>query len=311
MDGEPGAGFPERNWNLGQLVTDRSASLVACVRQWRAWWTVVSFGPGEPKPSLRDPVQISAPLIYSWQLDELRIPHKNALLICQHLVAVIRHGAGYDTTWRYGILRKLHRWNIRASLALILPRLLQGRYSSVRLGNVLSVRYPQENKLQQFSVLSVTLFAISIKGLVNAVGPSVTTSLHVDEVATYYSSRSMGTTERRLQGPIIRLSRWARENFLRYCPRKHEVYIWHAWGAYTLTLASIWGIAFFCLYQHSSSWMSFVTANSPGSLTCEMWTGTEYFRSSISTFLERRPDGDASSLSRAHPLEDRLRHFRV
>jgi hypothetical protein len=81
---------------------------------------------------------------------------------------------------------------------LFLPRFLQARYFCVRLGNVLSARYPQENGVPQASVLSVTLFAISINGLVHSVGPSVT-SLYVDYVAIYYSSRSTATIERRLQ----------------------------------------------------------------------------------------------------------------
>jgi hypothetical protein len=41
-------------------------------------------------------------------------------------------------------------------------------------------RYPQENGVLQGSVLSVTLFAIFINGLADAVGPSVTTWLYVD-----------------------------------------------------------------------------------------------------------------------------------
>jgi hypothetical protein len=97
---------------------------------------------------------------------------------------------------------------------------LQARYGSVRLGIVLSVRYPEENGVPQGSVLRVTLFAISIDGLVNAVGPSVTTSLYVDDVAIYFSSRSMGTMERKLQGATYRLSRCARENGFAFSPDK-------------------------------------------------------------------------------------------
>jgi hypothetical protein len=57
--------------------------------------------------------------------------------------------------------------------------------------------------------LNVTLFAIGIKGMVNAIEPFVATSLYVDDIAIYFISRSIVTIERRLQGAINRLSRWA------------------------------------------------------------------------------------------------------
>jgi potassium voltage-gated channel Eag-related subfamily H protein 8 len=60
---------------------------------------------------------------------------------------------------------------------------------------LLSVRYPQENGVPQGSVISVTLFAVTINGMINAVGPSVATSLYVDDISVYNSSRSIVTIE--------------------------------------------------------------------------------------------------------------------
>jgi hypothetical protein len=79
---------------------------------------------------------------------------------------------------------------------------LQARYFLDRLGNVLSACYLQEYGVPQESVLSVTMCAISIKDLVNAVGPTISTPLYVDDVAIYYSSQRTVTIERRLQGAI-------------------------------------------------------------------------------------------------------------
>jgi hypothetical protein len=76
---------------------------------------------------------------------------------------------------------------------------------------MLSARYSQDNGEPQRSVLSVTLFTIAINGMVNTIGPSVATSLYVDDVTIYYSSRSIVTIEHRLQGAINRLTRWALE----------------------------------------------------------------------------------------------------
>jgi hypothetical protein len=64
----------------------------------------------------------------------------------------------------------------------------------------------QENGVPQGSVLSVTLFAIAINSVARAIGPHVSTSLYVDDVAISYASTSMDTIERRLQLTINRLS---------------------------------------------------------------------------------------------------------
>jgi hypothetical protein len=55
----------------------------------------------------------------------------------------------------------------------------------------LSALSQQENGVPQGSVLSVTLFAIMINGMVSAVGLSVLTSLFIDDSTVYYSSQSM------------------------------------------------------------------------------------------------------------------------
>jgi hypothetical protein len=58
-------------------------------------------------------------------------------------------GKAYNTTWWYGILRTLHRLNLSGRLSLFLSNFLEARYFRVRLGNVLSARYPQETGVPQ------------------------------------------------------------------------------------------------------------------------------------------------------------------
>jgi hypothetical protein len=131
---------------------------------------------------------------------------RNSFLVRQHLVAFFCDlEKAYDTTWRYGILRTLHRWNLRRLLPLFISSFLQDRHFRVRLGTVFSDFYTQENGVPQGSVLSVTFFAVAINGLVNVVDLSVTIYLYVD-VAVYYSSRSVVKIERRLRFAINRLS---------------------------------------------------------------------------------------------------------
>jgi hypothetical protein len=59
----------------------------------------------------------------------------------------------------------------------------QDRRFRVRLGNILSMSNVQENGVSQGSVLSVTLFAITINSVVSAIGLQGSTSLYVDDVA--------------------------------------------------------------------------------------------------------------------------------
>jgi hypothetical protein len=144
---------------------------------------------------------------------------QNAFLPCQRLVAVFFDlQKAYNTTWRYGILRILHRWDLRGrcqppvSVGLgewcfippfsFFPGLIFSRpawecflcamslrkWSTTRIG----FKYdPVCNCHQQFGGRSW----------------AVTTSLCVDEVAIHYSSRSIVSIERRLQGAVNRLSR--------------------------------------------------------------------------------------------------------
>jgi potassium voltage-gated channel Eag-related subfamily H protein 8 len=58
----------------------------------------------------------------------------------------------------------------------------------VHLSNAFFTLYRQENGVPQGSVLSVTLFAVTINGMVNAFGSSITASLYVDDVAIYCTS---------------------------------------------------------------------------------------------------------------------------
>jgi hypothetical protein len=92
----------------------------------------------------------------------------------------------------------------------------------VRLGNVQSMSNVQENGVPQGSVLSVTLFAIAINSVVSAIGPHVSTSLYVDDVAISYASKSMDTIERRLQLTINRLSQWALRNSFSFSAAKTQ-----------------------------------------------------------------------------------------
>jgi hypothetical protein len=169
---------------------------------------------------------------------------QNAFLLRQHLVAVFFDlEKAYDTTWRYGILRTLHHRNVRFRLPLFLSHFPQVRYFLFRLWNVLSARYPQESGVQG-SVLNVTLFALSINGLANAVGPSVTTSVVCGrrrlllQFPDLYHHRTPASG--RYQPSV---SVGSGECFYIFS-RQKCVSISHVRGVYIQTPACLWAIAF-------------------------------------------------------------------
>jgi hypothetical protein len=91
----------------------------------------------------------------------------------------------------------------------------------------------QENGVPQGSVLSVTLFAIATNSVVRAIGPHVSTSLHVDDVVISYASKSMDTIERRIQLAINCFSHWALRNVFSFSAAKTQcVHILHLRGVH-------------------------------------------------------------------------------
>jgi hypothetical protein len=88
---------------------------------------------------------------------------QNVFALRQHLVAVLYLHKVYDVTWRYGILRALHRWNLRTRLPTFSFGLRPGSpFSRSPWMFFFSARLPQENGMTQGYILSVTLFAIAI-----------------------------------------------------------------------------------------------------------------------------------------------------
>jgi hypothetical protein len=166
---------------------------------------------------------LPSPSFRSRSPDFVGTPNPNCFVLYQQLVTVfVDLEKAYDTTWRFGILCALQGWKFRVNLAFDISNFLQDRRFRVRLGNVLSVSNVQENRVPQDSVLSVTLFAIAINSVVSAIGPHVSTSVYINDVAISYASKSMDTIERRFQLTINRLSHWAFQNGFSFCAAKTQ-----------------------------------------------------------------------------------------
>ena len=81
----------------------------------------------------------------------------------QHLIAVFFDiKKAYDTTWRYHILRQIHELGYRGHMSYFIKNFLQDRKFKVRVGGIFSSDFEQQQGVPQGSVMSCTLFALSL-----------------------------------------------------------------------------------------------------------------------------------------------------
>ena len=151
---------------------------------------------------------------------------RDALIKKEHVVAVFFDlEKAYDTTWRYGILKDIHKLGLRGRLPTFIENFLADRTMQVRVGSSLSDYYDQEQGVPQGGVLSTTLFSIKINDIVKCLGNLTDCSLYVDDFCICYRSKSMATIERQLQQNLNKIENWATSNGFKFSKTKHSVYI--------------------------------------------------------------------------------------
>ena len=115
-----------------------------------------------------------------------------------HLTVFFDLKKAYDTTWRYGILKKLHSCGIQGELPMFIKAFLRLRKFQVQVGNVFSQRKIQVEGVPQGSVLSVTLFALAINDVTEVIPPGILTTLFVDDLSLSFSASTMALAEHRI-----------------------------------------------------------------------------------------------------------------
>ena len=70
----------------------------------------------------------------------------------EHVVAVFFYlEKAYDTTWKYGIMKDLHKLGLKGRLPLFIQNFLSDRTFNVRIANTLSDIFKQEQGVPQGS----------------------------------------------------------------------------------------------------------------------------------------------------------------
>ena len=135
---------------------------------------------------------------------------------CQTIGVFFDLEKAYDTTWRFGILKQLHKMGIRGRMVKFIHSFLSDRLIKVRVGNTLSQPFMQEEGVSQGSVLSVTLFSVAVNNILKEVAPPVKCSLFVDDFAIYCTGCDAASTCCYLQRSINSISKWADNNGFKF-----------------------------------------------------------------------------------------------
>ena len=148
----------------------------------------------------------------------------DAFIKKEHVVAVFFDlEKAYDTTWRYGILKDIHKLGLRGRLPTFIENFLADRTMQVRVGSSLSDYYDQEEGVPQGGVLSTTLFSIKINDIVKCLGNLTDCSLYVDDFCIAWKARrQLNVNYNKIW---IRLKIWQQAMALSFPNQKHSVYI--------------------------------------------------------------------------------------
>ena len=147
---------------------------------------------------------------------------RDAFVKKEHVVAVFFDlEKAYDTTWKHGIMKDLHKLGLKGRLPLFIQNFLSDRTFNVRIGNTLSEIFKQEQGVPQGSILSPTLFGIKINDIVKYV-KDLDCSVFVDNFGIFIRSKNMETIEFKLQRCLNNIEDWATENGFKFSKTKTQ-----------------------------------------------------------------------------------------
>jgi ribonuclease HI len=159
---------------------------------------------------------------------------------CVRQAFSIKHGVlaafldlqhAYDTTWRTGILLKLHSLGLRGALPSYVQALLSQRTFRVRCSSVLSRQFTLEEGVPQGGVLSGLLFLLAINDIHTVIPSSVQYSLYADDILLYVTGSSLSCITRQLQLAITHCAQWGSTHGFKFSPSKSAViHFTRAWS---------------------------------------------------------------------------------
>ena len=191
---------------------------------------------------------------------------RDAFIKKEHVVAVFLDlEKAYNTTWRYGILKDIHKLGLRGRLPTFIENFLADRTMQVLVDSSLSDEYDQEQGVPQ-GVFCLQHFLIKIDDIVKCLGNLTDCSLYVDDFCTCNRSKSMGTIERQLQKKIrLKIGQQAMD--LNFPNKKHGVYISVSFASNMMILFYIYMDHKFQLLRNLNALALILIENSPRCVT--------------------------------------------
>ena len=141
---------------------------------------------------------------------------RDAFIKKEHVLVVFFDLEKAYTTWRYRILKDIHKLGLRGRLPKFIENFLADRTMHVRVGLSLSDEFDLEQCVPQGGVLSTILLSIKINDIVTCLGNLTDCSLYVDDFSICYRSKSMATIERQLQQNLNKIENSATSNDFRF-----------------------------------------------------------------------------------------------
>ncbi|WP_435316530.1 reverse transcriptase domain-containing protein, partial [Klebsiella pneumoniae] len=138
-----------------------------------------------------------------------------------HLTAVFFDlEKAYDTIWRSEVIKTLIKMGIRDQTLHFFKNFLNNRRFIVKIGSATSAEKEIEEGIPQGSVLSVVCFALAINDIYTSIPEGVEHSLYVDDLVIYVSAKKGNLSDRRLQGGIFSLEKWAKNKGVNFSKSK-------------------------------------------------------------------------------------------
>ena len=139
---------------------------------------------------------------------------KDAFANGEHVVAVFFDLAkAYDTTWKYGIMRDLHKMGLRGNLPIFIQNFLSDRTFQILFNATLSEdTFFQEEGVPQGAILSTTLFNVKLNGIAEELTSNINCSLYVDDFNIFIRSSNSRSISRQLQLNINKIVSWTQKN---------------------------------------------------------------------------------------------------
>ena len=108
----------------------------------------------------------------------------------------------YDITWRDNILRSLVNLGFTGNIAHYVNNFLQDRSFTVRINNTVSSVKMLQNGIPQGSVISVTLFLLTINNIFQKMSPPIEVHFFADDLVIFTRGKDLASMRNLMQSSL-------------------------------------------------------------------------------------------------------------